>query len=172
VVTVDFFEDNDDERALFVQHSALEEATHLAMSESTLKLLSQTLHDCPEQYRDKFFLVLTVDPAAKMHSSDASAATQDDRTSGNKRRLSKAEKKKLSKQKTEGGTSSAVAHEEVEETADNELVQGTGDIRTSPMSLLFACSATTNPEETTMSFAAHLTLLTSPELYESLLSIL
>jgi hypothetical protein len=167
----------------------------MSLSDTSLAQISSRLHGLDISTKDRFFLCLTVQDADKSHVANTAdrGTTSSDTTAmesqqgQNKRRLSKAEKKKLAKdkekdqekEKEKGGkaTSEQVqAHSKEESEGVVDLEQDammlSGNVETSPLTLLFVGSWTNSSEETSTDFASHWMLLTPPEVYESLYAVL
>lgn len=175
-----------------MQHAGLDTASHIPLSDESLSNLSNALHQL-EQFpntKDRFFLCLTVDNTntagivgSSTSADNAVPGNNNEGNNNNKRRLSKAEKKKLakekeqqpqgnSKNKTQDNKNQASTDDARASTDRLDLDVTSSSIETSPLTLLFVCSWTSNPEETTTDFASHWMLLTPTEVYESIQSIL
>ena len=176
-ITIDYFEDRDGDKAAFMQHPGLEAASHIALSDVALTNISTTLHQLEtngSDTNDRFFLCLTIDDvnASLVGNAVASTTVAAAPSDSGKRRLSKAEKKKLSKEKAPLDNKAIT----ISSTCSSNIRMGdqqeNSSVDTSPLTLLFVCSWTADPEETTTDFASHWMLLTPADVYESLQSVL
>lgn len=177
---MDYFEDTsasgatEKSKALYMQHEGLEIAAHIAMEGVSLNNISNTVRTCATQGKNQYLLFI--------HVSDNGTIAKSSSTGSNnasvlgKRRLSKAEKKKLTKQ-PKITSSENILKDEDDDNDDNngnEEVAKLGHANeVDGMSLLFWVSALEeDAKDSAIDFSSHWLLLTPADVCQSFFSIL
>ena len=197
IVTMDYFEDltasvrQDDAesenkaKALYMQHEGLERAAHIAMDSRSLQNISQELHRITaDGKKSQFLLYVNILPSEISSGANniVAASTSSAQSVLGKRRMSKAEKKKLAKQKQNNNNQSKPSNENDDNDEDEEGEQastqqaqstGKGFAGVDNVTLLFWVSALEDEaKDSAIDFSSHWLLLTPSDVCQSFTSIL